>query len=87
MTNDDNAGAVEVALARSIRIKLLRLIVVVVVVTFPHLLVEQARPGDPVSKVKPFAQPAERRADHPGARPQRQLHQPVHDLARQLRHR
>lgn len=48
------------ALARSIAIKLLRLIVVVIVVTFLTFWLSKLAPGDPVSKVKPFAQPAER---------------------------
>ncbi len=45
---------------RSAFIKLLRLIVVVIVVTFLTFWLTKLAPGDPVSKVKPFAPPAER---------------------------
>jgi peptide/nickel transport system permease protein len=45
---------------RTFVIKLLRLIVVVIVVTFLTFWLSKLAPGDPVSKIKPFAQPAER---------------------------
>src|ERR1700712_1937992 len=45
---------------RTFAIKLLRLIVVVIVVTFLTFWLSKLAPGDPVSKIKPFAPPAER---------------------------
>ncbi len=72
---------------RSFAIKLLRLVVVVIVVTLLTFWLTKLAPGDPVSKIKPFAQPAEQRPDHRGPGPQRQLLQPVHDVAGQFRRR
>ncbi len=45
---------------RGFALKLLRLVAVVIVVTFLTFWLTKLSPGDPVSKVKPFAPPAER---------------------------
>jgi peptide/nickel transport system permease protein len=49
-----------VGLVRSIAFKVVRLVVVVIVVTLFTFWLTKLAPGDPVSKIKPFAQPAER---------------------------
>jgi peptide/nickel transport system permease protein len=45
---------------RGFALKVLRLVAVVIVVTFLTFWLSKLSPGDPVSKVKPFAPPAER---------------------------
>jgi peptide/nickel transport system permease protein len=49
-----------VAILRSIAFKVVRLVVVVIIVTLFTFWLTKLAPGDPVSKIKPFAQPAER---------------------------